>query len=133
MWIGFVVMLIASAALIAVGWYGWQEKLPRNNFAGIRTRYTLANDEQWKAVHRLGAPYMIFGGVAAFAGALAMFPFAISGNLPDAFAASVLAALAVLIGLTALLSWQLGMRAAKATLSLHPPTPASPREAPDQP
>jgi uncharacterized membrane protein len=117
MWIGFLVMLIAAGALIAVGWYGWQEKLPRNYFAGIRTRYTLANDEQWKAVHRLGAPYMIFGGVAAFAGALATLPFAISGDLPNTFAASVLAALAVLIGLTAVLSWMLGVRAAKASLA----------------
>ena len=117
MWVGFLVMLIGSSALVAVGWYGWQEKLPRQYWAGIRTKYTLANDEQWKAVHRIGAPYMIFGGVAAFAGALAALPFAISGDLPDTFAASVLAALAVLIGLTALLSWLLGVRGAKASLS----------------
>ena len=43
----------------------------------------MANDEQWKAVHRIGAPYMIFGGIAAFAGSLAIFPFAVFGSLPD--------------------------------------------------
>jgi uncharacterized membrane protein len=117
MWVGFVVMLIAAAAITAAGWYGWQEKLPRQHWAGIRTRYTLASDEQWKAVHRFGAPYMIFGGVATFAGALAMLPFAIAGVLPDAFAAAVLAALAVVIGLTAIMSWQFGVRASKAHLA----------------
>lgn len=116
MWIGFLVILIASLAITAVGWYGWQEKLPRNNFAGIRTRYTMANDEQWKAVHRLGAPYMIFGGVAAFAASLAMLPFALFADIPQTFAASVLLAIAILIGGTGLMSWQLGIRGAKRQL-----------------
>jgi len=117
MWVGFLVMLLASAAVTAVGWYGWQEKLPRQHWAGIRTRYTMANDEQWKAVHHYGAPYMIFGGVAAFAGALAMLPFAIFGSLPETFAASVLFALAIVLGSTALMSWRVGVRAAKANLA----------------
>jgi hypothetical protein len=77
----------------------------------------MANDEQWKAVHRYGAPYMIFGGVAALAGTLAMLPFAIAGRLPDAFSAAVLLVLAVVLGSTALLSWQFGVRAAKRSLA----------------
>ena len=117
MWVGFLVILIGSAAVTAAGWYGWQEKLPRNTWAGIRTPYTMANDQQWKAVHRFGAPYMIFGGVAAFAGALAMLPFALAGKLPDAFAAAVLLVLALVLGSTALLSWQFGVRAAKRNLA----------------
>jgi uncharacterized membrane protein len=116
MWVGFLVILIASAAITAVGWYGWQEKLPRQHFAGIRTKYTMANDEQWKAVHRLGAPYMIFGGVAAFAASLAMLPFALFTGLPQTFAAAVLLAIAILIAGTGLMAWQLGVRAAKAQL-----------------
>ena len=116
MWIGFIALLFGAALITWVGWLGWQEKLPRQRWAGIRTRYALANDEQWKAVHRYGAPYLIFGGVAAFAGALAMLPFAIAGALPAAFGASVLIALGLIIGVSALMSWVLGVRAAKASL-----------------
>ena len=117
MWIGFLVVLIASVAVIFVGWWGWQEKLPRQHWAGIRTPYTLASDEQWKAVHRFGAPHMIFGGVAAFSAGLAMLPFAIAGAVSDGFAAAVLFAIAVVIGASAIMSWQFGVRAAKTHLA----------------
>lgn len=117
MWIGFLVVLIASVVITIVGWLGWQERLPRGYFAGIRTPYTMANDEQWKAVHRFGAPYMIFGGIAAFAGSLALFPFAVFGSLPDEFAAAALFAMALVVGGTGLMSWYLGVRGAKAYLA----------------
>ena len=117
MWIGFLVVLFASMAVIVVGWLGWQKRLKRNNFAGIRTPYTMANDEQWEAVHHFGAPYMILGGVAAFSAALAMFPFAVAGVLPDAFSASVLLVIALVIGVSGLVSWRKGVKAAKAHLA----------------
>ncbi len=117
MWVAFLVVLLGSGSLVFIGLRGLQEKLPRQHWAGIRTPYSMANEEQWYAVHRYGSPYLIFGGVAAFAAALAMFPFAVAGKLPDGFATVVLIAVAVLLGALALLSWMLGVRGAKAHLA----------------
>ena len=51
---GIVLLLAAlsSAAVAYVGYLGLAGKLPRNHFAGIRTRATLASDEAWVAGHR---------------------------------------------------------------------------------
>ncbi|GMV87018.1 MAG: hypothetical protein AMXMBFR80_28710 [Dehalococcoidia bacterium] len=116
MWVGFLVITLGAATITAVGWYAWLGKLPRQGIAGIRTPYTMANDEQWYAAHRYGAPYLIFGGVAVLAVGLAALPFAIAGSLPRAFSVAVLLASAgVLLG-AALASWYYGVRGAKAHL-----------------
>ncbi|MCC7089246.1 MAG: SdpI family protein [Chloroflexi bacterium] len=117
MWVGFLVMALGAAVLTAVGWYAWLGKLPRQHFAGIRTPYTMANDEQWYATHKYGAPYLIFGGVATLAMALAVLPFAIAGALPNAFATAILIAGAFVILIAALSSWFFGVKTAKAHLA----------------
>ena len=117
MWFVLIVMLFASMALILVGWQGWQEKLPRQHWAGIRTPYAMANDEQWKLVHRYGSPYMIFGGVAVFAGSLALLPFAIAGVLPEAFTAAAVIGFSIILFVSAIVSWRKGVSGAKSALS----------------
>lgn len=117
MWFVLIVMLFGSMALILVGWQGWQERLPRQHWAGIRTPYAMANDEQWKLVHRYGSPYMIFGGVAVFAGALALLPFAIAGVLPEAFTGAAVMGFCIILLVSALASWQKGVSGAKSALS----------------
>jgi uncharacterized membrane protein len=109
-------MTLGAAVITAVGWYAWLGKLPRQHIAGIRTPYTMANDEQWYAAHKYGAPYLIFGGVATLAMSLAVLPFAIAGVLPDAFAAAVLLASAFVILIAALCSWFFGVKTAKSHL-----------------
>lgn len=116
MWVAVLVMTLGAATITAVGWYAWLGKLPRQHIAGIRTPYTMANDEQWYATHKYGAPYLIFGGVATLAMSLAALPFAIAGALPDAFATGVLGAGAFVILVAALCSWCFGVKAAKAHL-----------------
>ncbi|MGE0598433.1 MAG: SdpI family protein [Dehalococcoidia bacterium] len=116
MWAVYILLLFASMGIIMVGWQGWMGKLPRQHFAGIRTPYSMANDEQWKAVHRFGAPYLIFGGVAAFSAALALLPFAIAGVLPVGFVSASVIAIAAVLGGSALLSWRKGVTGAKAEL-----------------
>ncbi|MCC6959581.1 MAG: SdpI family protein [Dehalococcoidia bacterium] len=116
MWVAFLVVLAGSALVTVVGWRALQEKLPRQYWAGIRTPYSMANDEQWYAVHRYGGPYMVFGGVASFAAALAMLPFSLAGKLPNGFSAAVVFAIALVLAGSALLSWVMGVRGAKAAL-----------------
>src|SRR3989304_2323372 len=101
-------MTLGAATITAVGWAPWPRELP--------PPYTMANDEQWYATHKYGAPYLIFGGVATLAMSLAALPFAIAGALPDAFATGVLGAGAFVILVAALCSWFFGVKAAKAHL-----------------
>jgi len=116
MWALFLVLLAGSVVVCVVGWLALQGKLPRQHWAGIRTPYSLANDEQWFAVHRYGAPYLVFGGVAVFSMAAALLPFSLAGKLPPGFSfAALLAAALVMVG-SALLSWRMGVRGAKAAL-----------------
>ncbi len=105
---------LASAAVVVVGWLGFVGKLPRNRLAGIRTSYTLANDERWYAVHRSGGPVMLLGAVAALAAGLAFLPFALAGKVGDALAAAVLIAMAVMLLVAAIGGWLYGVSRAKA-------------------
>ena len=57
------VLLIAAAALFTVGLLGWQRRLPRNRFAGIRTPATLRSDAAFSAANRVAAPTV--GGALA--------------------------------------------------------------------
>lgn len=116
MWVGILVMTLGAAVVTLVGWYSWLGKLPRQGFAGIRTPYTMANDEQWYAAHRYGAPYLIFGGVACVAVGLAALPFAIAGELPEVFGTTLVLASAGTLLVAALSSWYFGVKAAKTHL-----------------
>jgi uncharacterized membrane protein len=109
-------MTLGAAVVTMVGWYAWLGKLPRQHIAGIRTPYTMANDEQWYATHKYGAPYLIFGGVATLAMSLAVLPFAIAGALPGAFSAAVLLAGTMVLLTAAIGSWYFGVKAARAHL-----------------
>lgn len=68
-----VVLLIVASALLTVGLLGWQQRLPRNRFAGIRTAATLRSDAAFIAANRVAAPTMVAAGaVCAAGGALAL-------------------------------------------------------------
>lgn len=117
MWIAFLLMAFGGMTVSTVGWLGLQGRLKRQHWAGIRTPYSMANDEQWYAVHRHGAPYLIFGGVAALAMSLSLLPFAIAGQLPDAFSVTMALVVAAVVAASAIASWLYGVRSAKAELA----------------
>jgi uncharacterized membrane protein len=79
----FVLVLIAIAGLLVtwIGFAGLTGQLRRNYFAGIRTSYTVRNDENWNAVHHAAGPVFMFGGVLVTATALAFIPFAFADKL----------------------------------------------------
>ena len=110
MWIGFLLVLLAAGLLTWVGWRAWQETIRRQR--ALVANNALPNDDPLEGVNRYGAPYMIFGGVAAFAGALSMLPFALAGSLPTAFGISAIVALAVVVLAAGLLGWVARERAA---------------------
>ena len=114
----FALGIIAFGGMLFVvlGWLGLTGKLPRNGFAGIRTPYTMKSDQRWYATHRYGAPMLIFGGVAVFMTGLAFFPFSVAGKVSDGLASAVTLAMTGLLLISALMSWQLGVKGAKREL-----------------
>lgn len=94
-------VLAAVGVLFAV--LAWTlHDLPRNGIAGVRTPWSLASDENWRATHRVAVPGMALGGLATLLAAVA---------LPEAWAVGV--GLAALVG-SVLVGLLPGLRAALA-------------------
>jgi uncharacterized membrane protein len=113
---GLVLLLVALAgfAITFVGYMGLLGKLPPNPWAGIRTSFTRASDENWYNTHRAAAPVMMFGGVLVLSIALAFMPFAFAGRLSDTISTIVVAVAGVLALMTAGLGWYAGTSYAAA-------------------
>jgi uncharacterized membrane protein len=56
--------------LLFVVFGSFMGKFTRNFFVGIRTPWTLANDEVWRRTHRLGGKVFVAGGLVVLAAAL---------------------------------------------------------------
>ena len=64
-------LLLAAAALVAVAVLGARGRLPRNRWAGVRTRRTLASDEAFALANRVAAaPLGAAGAIALVGGAV---------------------------------------------------------------
>ncbi len=113
MWAVFAVMVVIGVVFVVVGWMALTERLPRNHFAGIRTRYTLASDENWYATHRAASPLLIFGGVAVLMAGLAFLPFAIAGKISNTISTTMSFVMAVFIVAIAIASLIYGTRSAR--------------------
>jgi uncharacterized membrane protein len=48
-------------------------RLPMNPIIGIRIPSTMTSDAAWKAAHKSAGPYLILGGLCAFAGVVLVF------------------------------------------------------------
>ncbi|NUQ72174.1 MAG: SdpI family protein [Polyangiaceae bacterium] len=63
-----VIMAAVGVLFVVIGNY--MGKFTRNYIMGIRTPWTLANDEVWLRTHRLGGKVFVVGGLAVVAVAL---------------------------------------------------------------
>lgn len=61
------VLTVALGALV-IGLGAAMADLPKNGFVGIRTPWTLADDEVWRRTHALGARLFLLAGLVALAG-----------------------------------------------------------------
>jgi len=67
-----VVEGLAGIVIVWVSVLGWQGKLPRNGYAGVRTPATMRSDEAFRVANKVAAPLAVAGGVVmAAAGILA--------------------------------------------------------------
>lgn len=108
-------LLLAAVALIAVAVLGARGRLPRNRWAGVRTRRTLASDEAFTLANRVAAAPLGAAGVVALLGGGAVLA---GGPLGVTWVVLVVAT-AGMLGLTGL-GGALGERAAARM-----PAPAS--------
>ncbi|MNR00823.1 Immunity protein SdpI [compost metagenome] len=70
-----ITMILIGALFAVMGNFLTQVK-PNYTF-GIRTPWTLANEEIWRKTHRLGGPLMMVGGVISFISAFLLSSLAI--------------------------------------------------------
>ncbi len=67
-------MIIAGTGLLFVIIGNYLGKVRKNFFIGIRTPWTLANDEVWNRTHRIGGRLFVLSGVIIWIGALFRLP-----------------------------------------------------------
>lgn len=65
----------AGIAFAVVGLLGWQGRLPRNRWAGIRVPATMTSPEAWARAHRAAGPAMAAGGGALVLGVMMLLSF----------------------------------------------------------
>ncbi len=63
--VGFIVKAIVSILFIIIG--NFMGQFRHNYFVGIRTPWTLANEEVWQRTHRLGSKIWVIGGLVCLA------------------------------------------------------------------
>jgi len=111
--------LVAGLPLLAVGFLGFTERLPRNRFGGVRTRATMRSDEAFRVGNKVaGLPTMVAGAVGVLGGVAGLTLHTTSGGL--------MVVLIATIGLFAitLSAGVLGHRAATAVPEPAPELPA---------
>ncbi|HKS91775.1 MAG TPA: SdpI family protein [Tepidiformaceae bacterium] len=102
------ILIVVGIVVAVLGLFGLLGKLPPNHIAGIRTRYSLASDQNWYATQRAGSPWLIFGGIAIAMAGLAFVPFVFAGKLSQVPATIVTIALVVLLVITGIGAWIFG-------------------------
>lgn len=71
-WFLAILSMVAGIVLFVVGHLTADDKLPRNHFAGARTRATLKSDEAWYAGQRAAAIPLQAAGAFAILGGVIM-------------------------------------------------------------
>lgn len=65
-------LLVTGVALVVVAALGARARLPRNRFAGVRTRATLHSGPAFVAANRVAAPLLAAAGIIALVGGVAL-------------------------------------------------------------
>lgn len=114
-----LVPLIAGLPLLAVGFLGLTERLPRNRFGGVRTPATLRDDDAFRLGNKVaGLPTIVAGLVGLIGGAVGLTLPTTAGAVTVAIIATV-GLLAITVG-----AGVLGHRAASAMPEPAPEVPA---------
>ena len=66
-----IILILVGLVVVWVAVRGWQERLPRNYIAGVRTPSTMRSDEAFRLANKKAAPLLGAGGVFLAGGGLA--------------------------------------------------------------
>jgi uncharacterized membrane protein len=113
----FVVIGMGGLGVAYVGFAGLLGRLRPNHWAGIRTGFTRASEQNWTDVHRAAGVVFLLGAMPVVAAGFAFAPFAFAGKIGDTLAIVVaVAGVMVLVG-TVMAAWIAGTSyaAARAT------------------
>lgn len=110
----FLLIGLTGCSLVYLGWLASQGRLRPNRWAGIRTSFTMANEENWYRTHRAAAPVLIAAGIVQGLGGFVLAGVAIAGRLPPAAAIGALLTLAAVALVGAIGGWLIGTRSAKS-------------------
>ncbi len=114
-----LVPLTAGLPLLAVGFLGLTERLPRNRFGGVRTPATLRDDDTFRLGNKVaGLPTMVAGLVGVLGGVVGLLLSTPTGALTVAIIVTI-GLLAITVG-----AGVLGNRAAAAMPEPAPELPA---------
>lgn len=102
-----VILILAGLGLIWLAVASWQERLPRNGLAGVRTRATMRSDQAFKVANKVAAPLTAAGGVVLALGGL------LTVLLPTSTAGPVLLASAPACGACCIAGAIRGVRASR--------------------
>lgn len=72
MWLLTVTLGLSGAVVFVIGSLGVQGRLPRNRWAGIRSRWAMASDRSWKVAHEAAGRMLMLSGFVVVALAVAL-------------------------------------------------------------
>jgi uncharacterized membrane protein len=104
---GAVLIILVGLVLIVLAVASWQERLPRNFLAGVRTPSTMRSDQAFKVANKVAAPLTGAGGVVLVLGGV------LSALLGQSRAGQVLIAGALACAVLCVLGGIRGVRAAR--------------------
>ncbi|WP_018684269.1 SdpI family protein [Actinokineospora enzanensis] len=111
--------LVAGLPLLAIGFLGLTERLPRNRFGGVRTPATLRSDEAFRVGNKVAGLPTLVAGLVGVLGAAVGFTLSGTGAVLTVSAIALVGLVAITLG-----GGVLGHRAAAAVPEPKPELPA---------
>jgi uncharacterized membrane protein len=102
-----IIEIVAGLGLVWLAVVSWQERLPRNGIAGVRTPSTMRSDEAFRTANKVAAPLTGAAGVVMAAGGV------VATVVPESAVAAPLLAGALGAALLAVIGGIRGARAAR--------------------
>ncbi len=104
-----VILILVGLVLVVVAVASWQERLPRNSLAGVRTPSTMRSDQAFKVANKVAAPLTAAGGVVLALGGVLGAALGKSSAGPVLIASALACAVLCVLG---------GVRGARACRTL---------------
>jgi uncharacterized membrane protein len=93
-----VLVIVVGLVLVVLAVASWQERLPRNSFAGVRTPSTMRSDQAFKVANKVAAPLTAAGGVVLALGGVLSAVLGKSSAGPALIACALACAVLCVVG-----------------------------------